>query len=506
MKRDWQVATDGLLVGKAINSSDSPPGQRTHFSDKPTFRRSDHPFGLSARSRSLSDRLPGFRGRLPKRTASIVAQSHGPKRQNRNVTTDPNDRYVRIDPRDFINPPFISCPKCGQNEYGILSIYDHGFSRRCRACWFTSHAELPPIRKTLVYLDQFAISNLMFADTKAGVERGLNKSVDPFWHLLFAKLNGLLILQLVVCPQSSAHDRESILSRHHLSLRQTFEALSLGVFFYDFETIKRFQLSEHLQHWLRGQHNRISEITARRVLHSDPHVWTDRFLITVDLGQVPGYVEAVRAEREAVYEAFSGVFQRWKENSHVPWEQWFEEEALDYGPSILKTYLRDLGKLREVHGSRRPLSEDDVFPTQSQKLVSLLLLEIRDAGVAEDQVWPRLFEFLHSPSLKLVPFNRISAALYASVAKKAPHQNKLPTKGFFIDVDVISCLLPYCNAMFLDVECWSYLRELKRSGKLSYGARVFSLRNKDEFADYLEGLAAGLSSEHHRLVREIYGL
>ena len=279
--------------------------------------------------------------------------------------------------------------------------------------------------QSLIYLDQFAISNLMFADPKTAVERGLNKTVIPFWHLLFDKLKCLLALQLVVCPQSSAHDRESVLSRHHRSLKGTFEALSLGVSFYEFETIKRFQLSEHLRNWLRGQPDRFSEIEARRVLHRDPHVWTDRLLVTVNLGQIPGYLEAVRAEREAAHEALSGVFQRWKENPDVTWEQWFDEEALVYGPSVLKAYLRDLAKFREVREGRRPLSENDVFPTESQILVTSLLQEIRDADTTEEQVIQKLLAFLRSPSLKSVPFNRISAALYASLARKAPHQNKL---------------------------------------------------------------------------------
>jgi len=425
------------------------------------------------------------------------------------VNPDSDSRYIRIDPRDFINPPFIGCPRCGQNEFGVLSIYDDGFSRRCKACWHTERADLPPIRKSLIYLDQFAISNLMFADPKASERRGLNKTIDPFWHQLFGKLTELLGLQIAVCPGSSAHDRESVLSRHHRSLKGTFKSLSLGISFRDFETIKRFQLTEHLRNWLRGQPERIAEIKThktRSVVHRDPHVWTDRFLITVNLGQIPGYVEAVKAEREAAHEALSGVFQRWKENPGITWEQWFEEEALDCGPSILKAYLRDLAKFREVHEGILPLTENDAFPTQNQILMTLLLQEIRDAGTTEEQVWQILLEFLHSPSLKIVPFNRIGAALYASVARKAPHQNKLPTKGFFTDVDVISCLLPYCDAMFLDVECWNYLSELKRSGRLPYDARVFSLRNKEEFADYLDELTAKASPAHLQLVRELYGL
>jgi len=242
------------------------------------------------------------------------------------------------------------------------------------------------------------------------------------------------------------------------------------------------------------------------MLHRDPHVWTDRFLITVNLGQIPGYLEAVKAEREAAHEGLRSIFQRWKENPDVTWEQWFEEEALAYGPFILEAHLRDLAKFCEVREGRRALCENDVFPTETQRLLALLSLEIRDTGINEKQVCQKRSDFLHSPSLKFVPFNRIGAALYASVARKAPHQKKYPTKGFFTDIDVISCLLPYCDAMFLDVECWTYLSELKRSGRLSYDARVFSVRNKNEFADYLDGLLAGVSLEHRRLVREIYGL
>ncbi len=421
------------------------------------------------------------------------------------MSSESTAQYKRIDPRDFVNPPFIACPKCGAKEFGILSIYDDGFSRRCRVCWFTAHGRLPAIRKSVLYLDQFAISNLMYADPQTAERCEHDKTVGPFWHDLFAQLRDLLSLQLAVCPQSSAHGHESALSRHHLSLKGTFEALSLGVSFYDFETIKRFQITESLHSWLQGQPY-ATNLDIRQLVHHDPHVWTDRFLITVNLGQVPGYIEALKAEREATHHALSGVFKGWKENPGISWDQWFEEEVGDYGPSILKAYVRDLVKFRELQQGVRAFSEDDAFPTSSQVLVAILLREIRDAGVADQDAFQKLVDFLNSPNLKAVPFNRIAASLYASVAKKAPHQNKLPTKGFFTDVDVISCLLPYCDAMFLDIECWTYLSELKRSGRLQYDAQVFSLRNKDQFSEYLENLRASAHPEHLEIVRQVYGV
>src|ERR1700693_6379093 len=72
-----------------------------------------------------------------------------------------NTRTMRIDPRDFIMSPYLRCPKCGAEEYGVLSVSDTRCKRRCRICWYTATVDLPEIRKKIVYLDQFAFSNIM---------------------------------------------------------------------------------------------------------------------------------------------------------------------------------------------------------------------------------------------------------------------------------------------------------------------------------------------------------
>jgi hypothetical protein len=35
------------------------------------------------------------------------------------------------------------------------------YTRRCRACWFKAHVGLPPLSRKVVYIDQFAISDMM---------------------------------------------------------------------------------------------------------------------------------------------------------------------------------------------------------------------------------------------------------------------------------------------------------------------------------------------------------
>ena len=68
---------------------------------------------------------------------------------------------LRMDPRDFIMTPYLPCPKCGVQEYGVLSVSDTRCQRRCRACWYTGTVYLPEIKKKIIYIDQFVFSNFV---------------------------------------------------------------------------------------------------------------------------------------------------------------------------------------------------------------------------------------------------------------------------------------------------------------------------------------------------------
>src|SRR5882762_7984011 len=120
---------------------------------------------------------------------------------------------ITIDPRDFISGPFRKCPKCGAEQFGVLMVSGKHYIRRCRerACWHTQRINLPGISKKIIYLDQFAISNMMKAlnPEVKGHERA---AADPLWRELFEALDVVCKLQLVVCPDSNEHRNESLLS------------------------------------------------------------------------------------------------------------------------------------------------------------------------------------------------------------------------------------------------------------------------------------------------------
>lgn len=110
------------------------------------------------------------------------------------------------------------------------------YVRRCRECWFTETYGLPVIKKKIIYLDQFVISEMMKA---VNDKLGRKQHIDKFWVELFEKLEVLSSLQLIICPDSTFHRRESM-PYEFQALKRMYEHFSHGITFYDPATIRRF--------------------------------------------------------------------------------------------------------------------------------------------------------------------------------------------------------------------------------------------------------------------------
>lgn len=70
---------------------------------------------------------------------------------------------------------------------------------------------------------------------------------------------------------------------------------------------------------------------------------------------------------------------------------------------------------------------------------------------------------------------------------------------------MISTVIPYCDAAFIDRECHTLLSEQPVSVRVGYGIRFFSHRNKEEFVTYLEGIETSATPEHLALLDTVYG-
>jgi hypothetical protein len=410
---------------------------------------------------------------------------------------------MRFDPRDFIMAPYLVCPKCGKQEYGVLYVSGTRCERRCRSCWHTGTVRLPDIKKKIVYVDQFAFSNIMkfLSPETKGHERA---AAEPFWRELFEILGVVRHLQLVACPDSREHLHESLTSPFYKALKRTYEHFSGGVSFEDVETIKIRQIAELAKAWLKNRPANF-DFDPESISSGRLHEWSGRIIITAD-GVLPGTVEDLRKIRRENHEGLRNVFQQWQ-REQKSFKEVFAEEKTGYRHTLLRMYADDFRKRQQMVVMLRrdqmpPLN--DLLPSQTEAIMhSLQFLFQQEVGGEADV---KLVEFFKSDAIDEAPFNLVAAAMYASLAvKAAAGQKEVPNQGTATDIRIISALLPYCDAVFVDNGCRALSCDIPKEYALPYACKVFSPNTGADFIRYLTGIRDSVTPEHLRLVEEVYG-
>lgn len=379
-------------------------------------------------------------------------------------------------------------------------VNPHSFVRRCNQCRHTGTEPLPRLRKKVIYLDQFAISYL----AKAGQGSDTASQPSDWWRSLYSRIRGLVDLQLVACPVSEFHHTESMVSKIDEVLMGTARSLSAGVVFHDADAIRRGQLYLHARLWLQGRASEEPDLDVTRVIDDRVDGWQPRLQIEVKLDVPPDLIEDVRSLRGAFDEGLRSLWPRWRQED-LPFVQRFREEAMAYGPTILGMTLQHAQELHEMASGLAPfVPEAAMAPEAAVVLTSLR--HAMEKRVSEKESLAKSIEYLTSEAMLRVPFNRISSLLYAALARKArAGQKRPPSQGMTTDIRMISALLPYCDAMFIDNEAHALLNEQPLRTEIDYGTQLFSLNTKERFVDYLKEIEDSATPEHLELVRAVYG-
>ena len=175
---------------------------------------------------------------------------------------------------------------------------------------------------------------------------------------------------------------------------------------------------------------------------------------------------------------------------------------------MLKVYSQSVQGLVDVYkGEREAILDDTLTPfSLPYSLIQSLSCVVTNSGVGQGEVCSKVVEYLRSDSLKNVPFVEISSLLLAALARKyASGMCQCPDEGLETDINIVSVLLPYCDAMFIDNQMHGYLKENPVRERISYGTKVFSLNHKEEFIAYLKSIEQNASKEHIEKVKEVYG-
>lgn len=439
---------------------------------------------------------------------------------------EPTDRhsnrgdYVTISPRDFVNPPFIRCPKCCKDSFVVSNIAAHQYSRRCRNCLYPTPPErhertrLPALDKKVIYLDQFVISNMMYAMNSAAKQHGRGPH-EAFYREVFTRLDLLAKQQLLVCPSSEFHDSESLTSRCFEPLKQMYELLSYKVRWHQSDSVRTCQIMEAFQYWVAGQPPQRTEFTKDNFLYGDRSGWTSHFFVPSHTRWEENLVEDIRQTRDTVAEGLRTVFAKWQGDKDKTFDDWVQEETLAAAKNYIhgfRTHLCEVVATQAEIQSTQQVSLNNaatfLAPTHEASVMMRLQHALMDKGCSEGDWMQKAWEFLQSEHFAGLPFVRIGSLIWATVANKIAHsgQKRLPTRGIYNDVGLVATFLPYYDAMFLDKEIQVILGDPHMRDVLAeYGTRIYSLRNREAFLSYLDEIENGASPEHLGLLNEVYG-
>jgi len=122
----------------------------------------------------------------------------------------------------------------------------------------------------------------------------------------------------------------------------------------------------------------------------------------------------------------------------------------------------------------------------------------------------RVRDFFASDAIRTVPFARVTALFWATLAREVcsgRKPDKFPGGGMFNDVDVVAAYAPFCDAMFVDKEVSHLAHQGELRRELRGSANLFSFRADEDqqFLAFLDQIEADTSPEHLKLVTEVYG-
>jgi hypothetical protein len=380
-------------------------------------------------------------------------------------------------------------------------VADDRLIRRCVKCRFDLREVLPALDKKVIYLDQFAVSEI------CKIESGTRREGAPrraFWEAAHTKIKSVVLLQKAIFPVSDVHLDETIVFKGGNELRRVYRRLSGNASLIDSEQVTLRQLSLFLEAYLNGEDAPAINFDVDNVLHGARNNWLPDIIAFAN-ADYSLFADDIRTNRDLSSEALAEVAERWAREKK-PFAVVLREELESLGPANKKALYEALGRCIAGLNGDNPMELVNAGLSPPFTQFRQVRARLEDIGVPEDQMIAEVFRFWDWPGLQDLPVHRISAYLYASLARKmSAGQLRPPSRGMFNDIRAISTYAPYVDAMFLDNECAALLSEEPLRSDLDLKATIFSLNAGDAFLDYLTSLEMETSQEVRRYAREIYG-
>lgn len=403
----------------------------------------------------------------------------------------------------FERAPFRKCPACSSDDdLGVLSVGGAWLTRRCRRCRHTVREPLPPVDKAVVYLDQFAISNIYKVSTGTLRETAPSRA---FWVRLHSAVQRAYLLQQVVFPASSIHDDETLVAAGLADgLALAHDMLSGETEFDRVEDIAMAQVWAFVEAYADGKPPPDLDFDVDGILDGERNAWIPDLHISANMS-FSQFAPATRAGRDAAAAEFQALAAHWAQEK----------------PSFATVLKRELNSMESANrgavlASAKRIEkaiENEDLVEMFEGAESAIMRQFRalraffeKRGVAPEASTAEVLKFWGWAGNHHQPQHRISSYLFAGLARRIANNQRAPDKGMMNDIRAIATYGPYVDAMFVDRMCENLLREQPLARDLTMKAKFFSMRTGDAFIDYVDQLAAQATDEVRRYAEEAYGV
>ena len=380
-----------------------------------------------------------------------------------------------------------NCPGCGKRSFGNIDVYSTYVLRGCCTCKYKESVGLPPIRKKVLYLDQFFLSHVF-------------REKDARFIEAAERIRKLATLQLLVVPYSTVHEDETHQWEKYAELFSFIKATSRGHEFRPAYDVERIQLEKAFD-------GRLADKPAeyvrddRDAFHDDVHVWEGYYRI--DIGRYTGDRDLIRSLKEQTIQQLVAAFDGWRQSKGTFAQDLLSEYDVA-GCSYLQSFAEFLQRIAQGDASA-------LWDAPIKSLVVQHLLQHIPETTPADRHLGIVAEFLSSDHFRQTPYQDLSARIFANLkamVKEGAFRNAEKAierlSGFPYDVKHIATYAPYCDAFVADRPMAELVARPTVAISERYGVKIFSLNNWDEMLTWFNQLEEGMSGKHRQGLANAY--
>lgn len=379
-----------------------------------------------------------------------------------------------------------TCPKCNKGRIRPISIEGEYLWFNCPHCDWRARAELPPIKKTIIYLDTSILSHIARAK-KDG------KS-DSNWLTLYEHLLGCVQDEILCCVDSRIINWEAELSDAYGHEIIEFSRSLGDLNPRNEKEIWLAQLRRALESYISGKPCQ----TEKRPPLSDafgvnPHRWLGLLRISIKDTPSPSKLELRRAHKREIAKKTAQMHSNY--DGKFTYKLIRDIEARGFGQSIITEGRIALERLQEIStGSLDPESITCLLEPTFFMVVQM----VKDMkGENASSAVAGAIEFLQSDYVSKIPVADIMSRMHAALAiQSRGRMSRIAKESDNADISHMSTFLPYVDIFIADRFVASMCNQSDVSLGKSYGAEICSLGEAqvDEFIFRLDRLRIGSSN------------